>query len=287
MSLDLAVTTDGPTRRRLYRHLPAYGIAVHHLPVGGRLYDLDQVSIDRDVDVGFVFPTRTATGAVLTEHLSIPWVNDAQSIQTTRNKAGVIATLNRADIPTPKTVHVASPVSTDEALEAFRHIDGPVVVKPNATTRGTGLVRVEDEDSFRGVIDYLQLIHEFPATGDRSFLVQSYRADARDIRVTLIDGVAMGAVERRRREDTAWVHNVHRGAEAVAIDPPDDVVEIAERTAAVLDVPLLGVDVLLEPDGPVVIEVNGRPTIDQVEKYRSGFYDRLAELIRDVAANRS
>ncbi len=259
---------------------------MYHLPVGGACYELDSIRdhIDFEIDVGFVFPKRVVEGSVITAALDIPWINGRDDILTTRNKASVLTQLQKVGIQTPRTVLVSSPADADAIRDVFDRFDGPVVIKPNSTTRGTGHVLVEDPDSFRGVVDYLELIHDFPATGDRSFLLQEYIPEARDVRLTVIDGVVAGAVERRLDGDAdGWVKNVHRGATPVPVTPSKRLSDIAEHVADTLGVALLGVDVLIGPEGPVVIEVNGRPTIDRIEQYPSDFYDRLAALIRRVA----
>lgn len=287
MTLDLLVASDGPSSRRLGRHLPAHGIAVHPRPVGPGVETVSPADGGGRprYDVGFVYPARVVEGDVLTAVHDLTWVNGREDILTTRNKAGSLARLAAAEIPTPRTVHVSSPVDESTVREAYRTFDAPAVLKPNATTRGTGHVLVHDVDSLRGVVDYLDLVHSFPATRDRSFLLQEYVPSARDLRLTLIDGSVAGAVERRfdERDEGMWVRNVHRGATAVAVDPPAAAVELAERAAATLDVPFLGVDLLLTEDRSLVLEVNGRPTIDRVEKYPSGFYRRLAALVARTA----
>ncbi|MDZ7850157.1 MAG: hypothetical protein U5K70_04880 [Halodesulfurarchaeum sp.] len=50
-----------------------------------------------------------------------------------------------------------------------------------------------------------------------------------------------------------------------------------------LDVPILGVDVLQHGDRTVVLETNARPTIDERYKYDPDFYDVLAKTIRETA----
>jgi len=35
----------------------------------------------------------------------------------------------------------------------------------------------------------------------------------------------------------------------------------------------------------VISETNARPTVDDAAKYDAGFYDRLAELVRQTAAD--
>jgi ribosomal protein S6--L-glutamate ligase len=159
-----------------------------------------------------------------------------------------------------------------------------VVVKPNSTTRGVGVAKAHDLDSFLGVVDYLDLVHDYRATGDRSFLVQEFLPDARDYRVMLVDGEYVGAVERRLPASALasgqWKHNVHRGAEATTVDLPDSLRTLAERAAQTLSIPFLGVDLLVTDDRAVVNETNARPTIDEASKYRDGFYDDLADLVR-------
>lgn len=288
MVVDLAVASDGPTRRRLQRHLPPHGIAVHHLPVGAGIEEIGAVEVPghRQFDVGFVYPARTVEGDVITASLDLPWVNDRSDILTTRNKAGALSRLEGAGIPIPRTIHVSSPADEEAVIDAYQTFDGPVVLKPNTTTKGIGHVLLRDIDSLRGVVDYIDLIHSFPATRDRSFLLQEYLPEARDLRLTLLDGTVAGAVERRLDDDGegAWVKNVHRGATAASIKPPEDAIDLAESAADQLDIAILGVDIMLGEDGPVVLEVNARPTIDQVEKYGSDFYDRLASLIKATAA---
>jgi len=100
----------------------------------------------------------------------------------------------------------------------------------------------------------------------------------------LVDGEYVGAVERRLPADALeagqWKHNVHRGAEATGVDLPSELRELAERTADALDIPWLGVDLLVTDDRAVVTETNARPTVDSATKYEPGFFDDLAALIR-------
>jgi len=295
--LRLAVTTEAETFDRLRTPLADRGIEVAHLSAEGRTIDLD-ASPAETFDAGFVFPARTQSGVALSALHSLPWVNDRAAVLTSRNKGGVLATLRAAGLPTPRTTMAASPVD-DESLAAAADRLGwpvvvkpnsttrPVVVKPNSTTRGTGVAKAGDLDSLSGVVDYLDLVHDYRATGDKTFLLQEYLPDARDYRVMVVDGAYAGAVERRLddadREAGRWKHNVHRGAEATGVDLPVEYRRLAERAAAALDVSYLGVDLLVTDDRVVVAETNARPTVDAATKYVDDFYDRLAGLIRTTA----
>ena len=295
----LAVTTQAETFERMQAPLAAWGVEV--VPVqakertlavaGGEGGDPSVAGRQADlpaVDAGFVYPSRAMEGGVVDSLLSVPWVNDREAVLTSRNKAGVLAACAAADLPVPQTTMVSNPVDDATVAEALAEFDSPVVVKPNSTTRGVGVVKVTDPDSALGVTDYLDLVHDYRATGDRSYLLQEYLPDARDYRAMVVDGDCVGGVERRLSTDAVeaghWKHNVHRGAEAVGVDLPARHRRLAESVAETLDIDYLGVDLLGSGDRLLVSETNARPTIDSATKYDDGFWDRLAALVERTAA---
>jgi len=287
MALRLAVTTQAETYERMVDPLAERGIDAVPVQSSQRTFELSGPDLPA-VDVGFVYPSREMEGGVVNGALDVPWINDREAILRSRNKADVLARLSRAGVPIPETTMVSNPVDDDVVAAAAERFDPPVVVKPNSTTRGTGVAKVVDLDSLLGVTDYLDLVQDYRATGDRSYLLQEYLPDARDYRVMVLDGEYAGAVERRlpagARERGQWKHNVHRGAEAVGVDLDPDLRALAERAADVLDIEYLGVDLLVTDSRAVVTETNARPTIDSATKYEDGFWDDLATLIRDTAA---
>jgi ribosomal protein S6--L-glutamate ligase len=295
--LRLAVTTAAETLDRMRDPLAARDIAVEHLDATGRVVDLSEPP-ERRFDAGFIYPSRLMAGGVVDGRRGLPWVNGRAAVATSRNKAGVLGRLSRAGLPVPETRVVSNPVSDDEVAAAVADLEFPIVVKPNSATRGTGVATVHDVDSLLGVTDYSDLVHDFRATGDKSYLLQEFLPDARDYRLMVVDGAVVGGVERRLPEavrdtgdgetgstDDRWKHNVHRGATAVAVDVDEELRELAVETAETLGIDYLGVDILVSEGRAVVSETNARPTVDD-EKYESGFWDRLAELIRRTAESR-
>ncbi|WP_435098809.1 ATP-grasp domain-containing protein [Halarchaeum sp. P4] len=283
----LAFANAAETFERVRDPLAERGIHVEAVSASHGAFSLSDPPVDPSrYDAGYVFPGRLMEGDVLDTWLDVPWLNGRDAVLTSRNKAGVLATLERAGIPVPETVLVSNPADTTDLEDAYAAIDSPVVVKPNSTTRGVGVAKAADLDSFLGITDYLDLVHDYRATDDRSFLVQEYVPDARDYRVMVLDGEVVGTVERRLPESAIeagrWKHNVHRGADAVAADPSPEVRDLAERTAAALDIRFLGVDVLETEERVLVNETNARPTIDDEKKYDEGFYDRLAAAVKSL-----
>ena len=304
--LRLAVSTQAETYERMQQPLAERDIAVEYIQTAERTVSLSETDLQSGFDVGFVFPPRLAEGGVADALLGIPWVNGREEVLRSRHKGETLARLANAGVAVPETVVVSNPVAESELIKAFERFDGPVVVKPNSATRGIGIAKTSDLDSFLGICDYLDLVHDYRATGDRSFLVQEFLPDARDYRVMLIDGEYVGAVERRLPEvespsgDTPereispaggthtgegrtrqrWKHNVHRGARATPVELPETLRTIAETAATALEIPWLGVDLLVTDSRVVVNETNARPTIDTAEKYEEGFWDALAGLVR-------
>jgi len=301
--LRLAMTTDAETFDRVREPLADRGIAVDHVRAkerslrvsgggkrgeGGTGSGRDGDAEFDEFDAGFVYSSRLMEGAVVDARLSVPWVNDREAVLTSRNKAGVLAALDDVGLSVPRTTMISNPVDESVVAEAVERFSYPVVVKPNSATRGVGVATAGDLDSLLGVVDYLDLVHDYRATGDKSYLIQEFLPDARDYRAMVVDGAYVGAVERELPPDAVeegrWKHNVHRGAEATGVDLPDRARELAERAAAVLGIDYLGVD-LLETDGRLVVnETNARPTVDAATKYEPEFYDRLARLIERTAA---
>ncbi|MFQ3294298.1 MAG: ribosomal protein S6--L-glutamate ligase [Natrialbaceae archaeon] len=292
--ITLAVVNRAESFERMATPLAERGVELEHVPATGRSFPLASPAragpeIDPDaIDVGFVYPGRLMEGAVLDAAIDVPWVNGRDAVLRSRNKAGVIARLSEAGIPVPKTVMLSSPVEEAEILEAADRLGYPLVVKPNSTTRGTGVAKAEDPDSVLGICDYLDLVHDYRATGDKSFLLQEFLPDAMDYRAMVLDGHYAGAVERRLYAVSGgtdgnpgrWKHNVHRGGEATGVDFGDERRELVERVADELDIDILGVDLLETDDRVVITETNARPTIDAATKYEPDFYDRLAALVR-------
>ena len=285
--LRLAVATNAETLERVREPLAERNVEAVHVPTSERAQPLDEPLVEEAFDVGFVYPSRLMEGGVADALLDVPWVNDREAVLRSRNKAGAIARLARAGLRTLETVHVSNPADEAVLRAAFERFEPPVVVKPNSTTRGVGVAKVGDLDSFLGVCDYLALVHDYRAADDRSFLVQEYLPDAADYRAMVVNGEYVGCVERRLPADERaagrWKHNVHRGAVAEGVDLSAGLRTLAEEAAGALGVDWLGVDLLVTDDRAVVNETNARPTVDAATKYDDGFYDRLAGLIRDTA----
>ncbi len=157
--------------------------------------------------------------------------------------------LRRAGIPTPNAAVAQTPQGALEALAAL----GDAVVKPMAGSLGDGIERMRDDASGRAA-----LVRRLKKDG--VVYLQAFVGNpGRDVRVFVIGGRAVAAVERRAPAG-AWLTNVALGAEVIEHSCSQEERGVAERAAIVLGLDYAGVDLAADPEQPTVIEVNGNPS---------------------------
>jgi RimK family alpha-L-glutamate ligase len=176
-------------------------------------------------------------------------MNSPRAIERSVDKFYTDALLHEAGLDTPETVVCET---TADALAAVRRF-GDAVIKPIFGSMGSGLVRVSDPDVAFRIVRALDQVRTV-------FYVQRYvEHDGRDIRVFIVGGRVLGAIERRALPGD-WRTNVARGAEAVPFELPVAWAQMAVRAAAAIGADYAGVDLLPSTDGRVfVLEVNGIP----------------------------
>jgi RimK family alpha-L-glutamate ligase len=185
---------------------------------------------------------------VLAAH-GVRCVNGPRALERTVDKSWATAALADAGVPTPPTIVCER---YDGAMEAFERLGGDVVVKPLFGAMGNGIVRVEDRDLAHRVFRALELERTV-------YYVQRTIAPVgrRDLRVLVVAGEIAGAMER---VTDSWRANIARGASPRAVTLSDSERSLALASAAALEADVAGVDLLVAPDGEiVVVEVNGIP----------------------------
>jgi RimK family alpha-L-glutamate ligase len=178
-------------------------------------------------------------------------VNSPRAIERTIDKSWAGAVLAIHGVPTPPTIVCER---HDGAMQAFEQLGGDVVVKPLFGAMGNGIVRIEDRDVAHRVFRALELeravyyVQRTVAAGGSNW---------RNLRALVVAGEVIGAMER---VTDSWRANIARGAvpHAVALSETEHGLALAAARAVEADV--AGVDLLVAPDGAVVVlEVNGIP----------------------------
>lgn len=183
------------------------------------------------------------------EERGVTVINSPRAIERCVDKFYTDTLMRQAGLPTPETV-VCEGMSA--AMDAVRSM-GDVIVKPIFGSLGHGMVRVSDPDVAFRVLQALDLVRAV-------FYVQrAVDHDGRDVRVFVVGGRVIGAIERLAPAGQ-WRTNVARGGVTRPFDLPSAWEEVALRAAGAVGADYAGVDLLPTRDGSVfVLEVNGIP----------------------------
>jgi len=176
-------------------------------------------------------------------------VNAPRAIERSVDKFYTTALLREAGLPSPETVVCES---ASDAMHAVRHM-GDVVIKPIFGSLGHGMVRVSDPDVA------LRIVRALEHTRPVFYVQRAIDHGGRDVRVFVVGGRVLGAIERHAAEGD-WRTNVARGGAAKPFDLPSTWAQLAVRAADAIGGDYAGVDLLPSRDGEVyVLEVNGIP----------------------------
>jgi len=174
-------------------------------------------------------------------------INPPEAIEHCVDKYDILAILEGADVPVPRT---AATENVAEALKAFKELGGDVVVKPIFGSRGQGATRIVDADiadtvfkaiTFHHGVIYLQ---EFVAHGHS------------DIRAFVVDGRVVAAM---RRVAEGWKTNYSRGARPSSTTLSKEFEDLAVKASKAVGCKVAGVDILEGPTGPKIVDVNSQP----------------------------
>jgi RimK family alpha-L-glutamate ligase len=183
------------------------------------------------------------------EDRGITVINSPRAIERSVDKFYTTALLGEAGLPTPETVVCEDVEAAMAAVKAL----GDVVIKPIFGSLGHGIVRVSDPDAALRIVRALNL------TRPVFYVQRAIDHDGRDVRVFVVGGRVIGAIERRAPEGD-WRTNVARGGTARPFELPSEWEHVAVRAAAAVGADYAGVDLLPARDGQVfVLEVNGIP----------------------------
>ena len=192
------------------------------------------------------------------EQQGVLLVNGPRAIEAVADKLHTMQILARSGLPIPRTILGKFPV--DVGL-VERELGFPVVVKTLKGTRGTGVVLCADRAQFHDLANLLD-----GATVGSDFLFQQYigASHGRDVRVLVVGGKAVAAMERRSA-DGGFKSNISLGGHARPYAMSREMAALAERVAEALELDVAGIDVLFDHDGYRICEANSAPGFQALE----------------------
>lgn len=193
------------------------------------------------------------------ERQGIAMVNSPAAIEAVADKLQTLQILSGAGIPIPKTILCRFPV---DVRMVEQELGFPVVVKTLRGTRGAGVLLCENRAQFNDLATLLD-----GAGSNTDFIFQQYvqASHGHDVRILVVNGKAVAAMERRSR-DGGFKSNLSLGGVGTAFKPPQEMAELAVRVAEALNLDVAGVDVLFDRDGYRVCEANSAPGFQGLER---------------------
>ena len=186
------------------------------------------------------------------KRLGVRTYNDSACIEMVADKLHTHQVLIEAGLPTPTTMLAKFPIDVDlvESLIGF-----PIVVKTLLGVNGTGVFLMENRKSFEDLMD---LIAETSPNIQLIFQKFIAKSKGRDIRLFVVKGKVIACMERRAKEG-GFKANFSLGGSVFEIFPDKDAIDLAIKTADVLDIQVAGIDLLYAEDGYTVCEANTFP----------------------------
>lgn len=194
------------------------------------------------------------------ERLGVPVYNGSACIELVADKLHTHQALVEHNLPTPDTMLAKFPVNMDLIEEK---IGFPLVVKTLLGVNGNGVFLIDNRQRFESLMELLEEV-----TPETQLILQKFisKSHGRDLRLFVVDGQVVAAMERRS-QDGNFKANISQGAIGVAIEPTKEAVDIALKTAKILDIQVSGVDLLYDENGYTVCEANTFPGFKGLESY--------------------
>ena len=239
--------------KQCYMKLDAENPEVHYR--GGRILNTLDAVIPR------IRPELTFYGCALVrqfESIGIFSLNSAEAISGSRDKLYALQVLLRHGLNIPTTGFADSPIETGELIDMVN--GAPLVVKLLEGPQGRGVVLAETRKAGESLINAFKSLQA-------NLLVQEYiqEANGKDLRLFVVDGKVVATMQRQTATGE-FRTNPRRSVTASTIKVTAEEKRLATKAARVLGLKVAGVDVIRSRKGPLLLEVNSAPRIEDIEE---------------------
>ena len=156
--------------------------------------------------------------------------------------------LERARVPTPKTLVAFEP---DAAIKAIERLGYPAVMKPPVGSWGRLLAKVDSRHAAEAIIEHKNVLGSYL---HHIYYIQEYiDKPQRDIRAYVIGDECVAAVYR---DSEHWITNTARGARTEECKVDGEIAELSLRAADAVGGGVIAVDIMESDRGLLVNETN-------------------------------
>lgn len=186
------------------------------------------------------------------KRLGVHVYNDSACIEMVADKLHTHQVLIEKGLPTPTTMLAKFPVD----IEFVENTIGfPIVVKTLLGVNGTGVFLMENHKTF---MDFMDLMAEVSPNTQLIFQKFIAKSKGRDIRLFVVEGKVIAAMERRAPPG-GFKANFSQGGSVQEIKPDQEAIDLAIKTSEILNIQIAGIDLLYTDGGYTVCEANTFP----------------------------
>ncbi len=211
------------------------------------------------------------------ERMGVRVYNTAHTIEKVADKLHTHQLLAEHNMPTPPTMLAKFPVNIDLVEQTLGF---PVVVKTLLGVNGSGVFLIENREGFKDLMDLIRETQPHILLIFQKFIS---RSKGRDLRLFVVNGRVIAAMERRAKEG-GFKANFSQGGSVAEFIPDAEAEMLAIRTAQVLDIEIAGIDLLFTDDGYTICEANTFPGFKGLEMACSVNvpYEIFSDMMREM-----
>lgn len=191
------------------------------------------------------------------EKMGVKVINTGKAMRYASNKVESQILLNNAGIKTPATAMFTSEAQLENAVKAIGS-KFPVIIKTIYGTHGIGVIRADSNASLVSIAQQLLKMNT-------QFILQEFIDHEESGRILLLDGKPLACVMRTIPKGD-FRSNAHQGAELKVHEPSEKELETCKKAAKTLGITLAAVDYIVIDDEIILLEVNGSPGFEAMQK---------------------
>lgn len=220
------------------------------------------------------WPLVANTDAFVVEHMleeaGIESVLNLKELQVVRSKTATYQRFAQNGIRVPDSVVFFTHSHRQTLIDRFGF---PFVVKPDSGLGGVGVELIHNEKELDDYFENMQI--------GQAYVAQEYieTSRGRDIRVVVLHGKYYYSMERKATNPDEFRSNIHVGGVSRPYELTEEEKAFCERVASVIDLPIVGLDLMVGDGEYVLAEVNGFPGIplEEMQKAYKAVIDRYLE----------
>lgn len=207
-------------------------------------------------------------------------LNSAESMALCNDKLGSQVVLNNSGVRTPWSMAVGSVDMLEPALqlaEADGNLKFPMIVKTLRGTHGIGVMKVDSRSSL------VSVAQAFIAHGAQ-IMLQEFIEHDKSARIIMIGEQMLAANLRMQpKEKDEFRTNSHLGSTTQKYEPSEEELAIGRKIVDLFGCRFCAIDYIMVGDEIIVLEVNGSPGLEAIQKDWEGERE-LAKLVVEYCA---